>query len=78
MSVSKGKVIKEEHKYKLGLKMAHIGVPVMAQQKQIQLGTMKLQVQSLALLSGLRIWRCCKPWYRSQTWLGSLVAVAVT
>ena len=27
----------------------------MAQQKQIQLGTMRLQVQSLASLSGLRI-----------------------
>ena len=27
----------------------------MAQQKQIQLGTMRLQVQSLTLLSGLRI-----------------------
>ena len=33
-----------------------LGVPIMVQQKQIQLGTMKLRVQSLALLSGLR---CC-------------------
>ena len=32
------------------------GVPAMAQQKQIRLGTMRLQVQSLALLSELRIW----------------------
>ena len=31
------------------------GVPVMAQQKRIQLGTMRLRIQSLALLSGLRI-----------------------
>ena len=31
------------------------GVPVVAQQKQIWLVTMNLQVQSLALLSGLRI-----------------------
>ena len=31
------------------------GVPIVVQQKRIQLGTMKLQVQSLALLSGLRI-----------------------
>ena len=35
------------------------GAPVVAQQKQIQLGTMRLQVQSLPSLSGLRIWRCC-------------------
>ena len=30
----------------------------MAQQKQIRLGTMRLHVQSLALLSGLRIQHC--------------------
>ena len=30
----------------------------MAQQKQIQPGTMRLWVQSLASLSGLRIWLC--------------------
>ena len=43
----------------------------MVQWKRIQLGTMRLQVQSLALLSGLRI-----RWCRSQTWLGSSVAVS--
>ena len=32
-----------------------MGVHVVAQQKRIQLGTMGLQVQSLASLSGLRI-----------------------
>ena len=32
-----------------------LGVPFVAQQKQIRLGTMGLQVQSLASLSGLRI-----------------------
>ena len=31
-------------------------------------------VPSLALLSGLR---CYELWYRSQTWLGSGIAVAV-
>ena len=31
------------------------GVPVMVQRKQIRLGTMRLQVRSLASLSGLRI-----------------------
>ena len=35
----------------------------MAQQKRIWLGTMKLQVQSLASLSGLRIWHCHELWY---------------
>ena len=38
---------------------------------------MRLQVPSLAFLSGLRIWCCRELWYRSQTWLGSHVAVAV-
>ena len=49
----------------------------MVQQKQIQLGTMRLQVRSLALLSGLRIWWCRELWCWSQTRLGSGVAVAV-
>ena len=35
------------------------GVPVVVQPKQIQLGTMIFAVRSLALISGLRIWRCC-------------------
>ena len=34
------------------------GVPIVVQQKQIQLVTMRLRVQSLALLSVLRIRRC--------------------
>ena len=41
------------------------GVPIVAQQKRIQLGTMKLRIQSLALLSGLRIRRCCELWCKS-------------
>ena len=49
----------------------------MAQVKRIQLGTMRLQVQSLASLNGLRIWHCRELWCRSQTRLGSGVAVAV-
>ena len=32
----------------------------MVQWKQIQLGTMRLRVRCLALLSGLRIWHCCE------------------
>ena len=54
-----------------------IGVPIVAQQKRIRLRTMRLPVQSLASLSGLRIWSCCELWCRSQTWLGSCVTVAV-
>ena len=49
----------------------------MAQQKRAQLVSMKMQVQSLALLSGLSIWHCHKLWCKSQTWLRSCIAVAV-
>ena len=38
---------------------------------------MRLQVQSLASLIGLRIWYSCELWRRSQIRLGSCVAVAV-
>ena len=41
----------------------------MAQQKRIQLGTMRLRVLSLALLSGLRIWHCRELWCRLW-WVG--------
>ena len=34
------------------------GVPTVAQWKQNQLGTMRLWIRSLALLSRLRIWHC--------------------
>ena len=49
----------------------------MVQQQQIQLGTMRLQVLSLASLSGLRIWRCRELWCRSQMRLRSGVAMAL-
>ena len=39
---------------------------------------MRMQVRSLASLSGFRIQRCCELWYRSQTRLRSRIAVAVT
>ena len=35
----------------------------MVQQKRLQLGTIRLRVQSLASLRGLRIWRCRELWY---------------
>ena len=38
---------------------------------------MRLQVRSLASLSGLRIRHCRELWYRSQTQLRSRVAVAL-
>ena len=47
------------------------GVPIVAQQKRIQLVSMRIPVQSLALLTGLRI-RCCH-----KLWLRSGIAVAV-
>ena len=34
-------------------------VPIVAQHYQAQLGSMRMQVQSLASLSGLRIQSCC-------------------
>ena len=38
---------------------------------------MRMQIQSLALLSGLRIRRCCELWCRLQVQVGSGIAVAV-
>ena len=38
---------------------------------------MRLQIRSLALLSGLRIWLCRELWCRLQMWLGSRIAVAL-
>ena len=49
----------------------------MEQWKQIHLGTMRVQVRSLALLSGLGIWHCHELWFRSQMRLISRVAVAM-
>ena len=53
------------------------GVPIVAQHKRTWLVSMRMQVRSLASLSGLRIWRCHVLQGRSQTWLGSCMAVAV-
>ena len=50
-----------------------MGVPIVAQQKQIRLETMRLQVRSLVLLSGLRIWHC----HELGVGSGSGIAVAV-
>ena len=45
--------------------------------EMIRLGTMRFRVQSLALLSRLRIRHCHELWCRLQMRLGSGVAVAV-
>ena len=58
------------------LKMS-LGVPILAQWKRIWLWSMRTQVQSLASLSGLRIWCCRKQWCRFHTQLRSDMAVAV-
>ena len=49
-----------------------IGVLVVAQQKEIQLRTMRSWVQSLAWLGGSGIRHCHELWCRLKTWLGSL------
>ena len=50
-------------------KLLGSGVHIMAQQKGIWPGTMRVWVQSLALLNGLRIQCCCELWCRLQIWL---------
>ena len=60
------------------MKKKKVGVPIVAQQKWIWLESMRMQVWSQALLSGLRIWCCCEPWCRSKMWLRYDVAVAVS
>ena len=38
---------------------------------------MRMKVQSLALLGGLKVWRYHELWCRLQMWLGFGIAVAV-
>ena len=54
-----------------------VGVPVVAQWLTNPLGTTRLRVQSLPLLSGLTIRRCRELWCRLQTRLGSSTTVAL-
>ena len=53
------------------------GIPIVAPRKQIQLGTMRLRVQSLASISGLRMLCCHELWCGLQTQLVSSIAEAV-
>ena len=48
-------------------KMLLKGVPIVEQQKQIQLVSIRMLVQSLASFSGLRIWHYCELWCRLHT-----------
>ena len=50
----------------IGALNSNVGVPIMVQRKQIQLGTMRMRIRYLASLSGLRIQRCRELWSRSQ------------
>ena len=54
-----------------------LGVPIVAQQKQIQLGSVRLWDRSLPSLSGLMIWHCCELWCRLKMWLRSVIALVV-
>ena len=53
------------------------GVPAVAQWKRIRRVATRTWVPSLASFSGLRTQCCCELWCRSQTRLGSCIAVAV-
>ena len=53
------------------------GVPVVVQGVKNPTSIQEDVVRSLTLLSGLRTWCCHKLQCRSQTWLGSHIAVAV-
>ena len=59
------------------MKETRIGVPAVAQWVKKLTVSLRLQVQSLALLSELQIWCCHKLWHKLQIWLGSSIAVAV-
>ena len=59
------------------LKKKNLRVPVMAQQKQNWLISVKMQVQSLTLLNELRIQHCPELWCRSHLGFRSGVAIVV-
>ena len=61
----------------LGFLKCRLGVPIVEKQKQIQLGTMRWWVRSLASLSVLRIRRCHELWCGLQMKTGSGVAVVI-
>ena len=72
MSAYQGKKSKNENL--TGYKPGFQGVPIVAQQNQIQLVSMRIRVLSLASLSRLRIQCCRELWCMSKIWLRSCVA----
>ena len=54
-----------------------MGVSIVAQRNVTLQLSIRMWVQSLALLSELKIWHCHELWRRLQMWLGSGIAVAV-
>ena len=70
------KVSPRQH-FSVEFKAMEWGVPIVAQQKRIWLTPMRMQVWSLALLSGLRIQHCHELSCRLQTWFGAGIVVAV-
>ena len=70
--VGKMYVVEFDEKYQYKFR-----APTVAQKKQIPLGTMRFQVQSLASLSELQIQCYPELLCRWQTWLGSGIAVAL-
>ena len=53
------------------------GVPFVVQWQRFWLVSLRMQVWSLASLSGSGIWHCYELWCGLQTWLGSRVAMVV-
>jgi len=73
VALKKGKKTKKEKKKK----EISLGVPIVVQWKRIPLVSRRMQVQSLASLSGLQIWPCRELWCRLQKRLRSVIAVTV-
>ena len=65
------------HAQYLTVRNVQEGVPAVAQRVENLTRIHEDAGRYLALISGLRIQRCCKLWYRSWMWLGSGVDVAV-
>ena len=71
----KGALISQKNRKKFDFKTKMWSSPCGVVETNLR--TMRLWVQSLASLSGLRIWCWCELWCRSQMQLGSCMAVAV-
>ena len=71
MNAYQGKKSKNENL--TGYKRGFQGVPIVAQQNQIQLVSMRIRVLSLALLTGWGIQCCLELWCMSKIWLRSCV-----